>query len=69
MISNGNVALDVARIFSKKAEAIKSTDISQRAFDRIKNNNIENVMNINKIFVFIVFSLSIFHLFIYTRSS
>jgi len=46
-IRNGNVALDVARVFSRKAEELSLTDISSKAFKLIGNNKIENVRRIN----------------------
>ena len=41
---NGNVALDVARILSRKPEELALTDISSKAFKMIQNNRIENVV-------------------------
>ena len=40
---NGNVALDVARILSRSADELATTDISNKAFKMIATNKIENV--------------------------
>lgn len=53
-IRNGNVALDVARILSRKPEELLLTDISSKAFKMIQNNRIENVFYI-KLMIFLVF--------------
>jgi len=48
------VALDVARILSRKAEELAITDISTKAFKKLEKNKIENVKknkNLNELFL------------------
>ena len=39
------MAVDVARILSRKAEELAVTDISAKAFKKLEKNKIENVIN------------------------
>ena len=43
IIGNGNVAIDVARIFSKKVDELKSTDINEKVLELRNVNPTENV--------------------------
>eukprot|EP01029_Cantina_marsupialis_P018927 TRINITY_DN43981_c0_g1_i1.p1 TRINITY_DN43981_c0_g1~~TRINITY_DN43981_c0_g1_i1.p1 ORF type:complete len:361 (-),score=78.30 TRINITY_DN43981_c0_g1_i1:76-1158(-) len=43
IIGQGNVALDVARIFSKSYEELKDTEIASYALEALKNSNIQEV--------------------------
>ena len=44
IIGNGNVAIDVARIFSRKIDDLKSTDINDKVLELRNFANIENVL-------------------------
>ena len=43
IIGNGNVAIDVARIFSKKVDELKNTDINEKVLELRNVNPTENV--------------------------
>lgn len=43
IIGNGNVAIDVARIFSKKVDELKTTDINEKVLELRNVNPTENV--------------------------
>jgi ferredoxin--NADP+ reductase len=44
VIGNGNVALDVARVLARPAEALESTDVATHALDALKVSQIEKVL-------------------------
>uniref|UniRef100_A0A0G4EYD7 NADPH:adrenodoxin oxidoreductase, mitochondrial n=1 Tax=Chromera velia CCMP2878 TaxID=1169474 RepID=A0A0G4EYD7_9ALVE len=43
VIGHGNVALDVARVLTKRVEALEKTDISKQATDALRNSKIRHV--------------------------
>ncbi|CAD8113911.1 unnamed protein product [Paramecium sonneborni] len=48
IIGNGNVALDIARIFGLNQEELQKTDINEISIEKLKNNNITNIVIIGR---------------------
>jgi len=48
IIGNGNVAIDVARIFSKRIDDLKSTDINEKVLELKKKSSTENIFVVGR---------------------
>ena len=48
IIGNGNVAIDVARIFLRKPKELKETEISRNSLQQLKNSNINTIQIVGR---------------------
>ncbi|KAF8767681.1 NADPH:adrenodoxin oxidoreductase like protein [Argiope bruennichi] len=48
VIGNGNVAVDIARIFLQDLEKLKKTDISEHAYEALKKSQIKRVVMVGR---------------------